>query len=114
MYILIGKTGSRIDDVQTELVSAGYIATVMSPADAITYKAEHTDDNVKIIYIKIPFCYHWDCTMLPDYWEDNKNKIFVDETVNFRNIDSDVTFTYDGTNLPALITNIKKWVEQDE
>lgn len=109
-YILIGKSGSEISAIHAYLLSKGINCNTMIPADALIYKIDNT--NIKVIYVKIPFYYHWDSVMLPDYWSENKRKIFIDEIMQFRNADetADVTFEYDGTGFTILVEEIEKWI----
>jgi hypothetical protein len=110
-YILIGKTGSDISAIRSFLLSEGIVSDTMIPIDALTHKANDSD-NVKIIYVKIPYIYHWDCVMLPDYWSQRKLDLFENEIMQFKDIedDVDIIFEYDGTDYSNLIENIGKWI----
>ena len=112
-YILVGKQSATLNGIKSKLSKSNDITVFNSAAEM---NKENITDS-KIIYIITPIPYNWEWWMSADISNEFNRKKFVEETIDFRDVDPDScdkVIKYDGTGLSDLIEEINKYITEVE
>ena len=112
-YILVGKQSALLNAIKEKA-----IRNVTVYNSAVEFNENYTDsENTKVIYIHTPIRYNWEWWMETDIFNKYNRDKFVDETIDFRNLntdDCDKVFNFDGTNITGIIEEINKFITEVE
>ena len=107
--ILIGKNCVPLNAIK-EMVGYENITTTNDVSNV-----KNKDQETKIIYIKSQFMYSWEYWMAADIHNEYNNNCFLDDIMNFRNLDTndcDLIIEYDGTCLTSICEKIRLYIEK--
>lgn len=110
-YILVGKQSAVLNGIKDKLI--GDIDVFNTP-----YNLDNIDKSKnKIIYVQTPLMYDWDWWMSADISNEYNRKKFINEIMDFRNIDEDccdLKLNFDGTGVTDMIDSINKYITEVE
>lgn len=110
-YILVGKQSTALSGIRDRL---GKDITVYN---SVTEMNDNRNSESKVIYIRTSIPFDWEWWMSADVSNEFNRKRFVDELMDFKNIDSDCCdkiINYDGTGLSDVIEEIERYITEVE
>ena len=110
-YILVGKQSATLGGIKSMLGDNVTVCNTIAEMD------DNRGFNSKLIYIKTPIPFDWEWWMSADISNEYNRKKFINEIMDFRNIDEDccdLKLNFDGTGVTDMIDSINKYITEVE
>lgn len=110
-YVLIGKQCAYLDTIKERISREDKEILCLNKPTILL------NEESKIIYIKASIPYSWEYWMGSDINNEDNLKRFVDEVMDFRELDEEkchLILDYNGTSLLSITEKIREFIDQCE